>query len=39
MENKLWFDVGFIRYTTDFAKTRCLHTLWFDVGFIRYTTG
>ncbi len=34
----LWFDVGFIRYTTNLVVTNDNTLLWFDVGFIRYTT-
>ena len=35
---RLWFDVGFKRYTTDFVLNQIAMPLWFDVGFKRYTT-
>ena len=36
---RLWFDVGFKRYTTRAEGMPSGCTLWFDVGFKRYTTG
>ena len=38
MASKLWFDVGFKRYTTERRRTPRPCQLWFDVGFKRYTT-
>ena len=35
---RLWFDVGFKRYTTYNRKGNTTKALWFDVGFKRYTT-
>ena len=34
----LWFDVGYIRDTTDYKITSKYFQLWFDVGYIRDTT-
>ena len=36
--NKLWFDVGIKRYTTQSFIDDCNRVLWFDVGIKRYTT-
>ena len=36
--NKLWFDVGIKRYTTNSDLSSLYRTLWFDVGIKRYTT-
>ena len=35
---RLWFDVGFKRYTTPQQCRIRAGGLWFDVGFKRYTT-
>ena len=37
-DNKLWFDVGIKRYTTNRHFTKHEIGLWFDVGIKRYTT-
>ena len=34
----LWFDVGYIRDTTEIQLFKYLYQLWFDVGYIRDTT-
>ena len=38
IQYKLWFDVGFKRYTTGSSSPLRSAGLWFDVGFKRYTT-
>ena len=38
LTQKLWFDVGIKRYTTEQGKAITDIKLWFDVGIKRYTT-
>ena len=38
MKQRLWFDVGIKRYTTNSGIGKSVASLWFDVGIKRYTT-